>query len=148
MNARNCCSRPCIARSKRKFARRRTVADACEWTCVQLLGESPVPSIYMLVRRGFATLQYRGTRRTLKTTTFQFSITTSSVTREYCRSKSGSAPRFLCLLQNDEGIGWNPEVDPTVSRGQITAEVADIVPAIDGGVAVEQFPPLPIGQSP
>ena len=65
-----------------------------------------------------------------------------------CRSKSGPAPRSLCLLQNDEGIGWDPEVDPTVSGWQITAEVAHIVPAVDGGIAVEQFSPLPIGQPP
>ena len=113
---------------KRLACRRTTVADACGGTSVQLTGESLV---------------------ILETTTFRFGITIPSVTGESCRPKECvPGPRSLCLLQNDEGIRWNPEVDPPVSRGQITAEVADIVPAVDGGVAVEQFPPLPIRQSP
>jgi hypothetical protein len=49
------------------------------------------------------------------------------------------------FLEDDERIGWKTDLEATVSGRQIRAEIADILPPVEGGVAVEQLPPGTVG---
>jgi len=45
----------------------------------------------------------------------------------------------LCFHQNDEAVGGDTDLDTAVCRGEVGAEIPNIVPAIDCGVAVKEF---------